>query len=119
MNDRTELPSELGARVQAFARAVRTRRKALGLTQIELSRLAGCGPDFVYDVEVGKTTLRLDKLLELLAVLGLELVLTSGKQMLRVGDELGVASARAETDAPVRSAARPSRSAKTKRRKPA
>jgi HTH-type transcriptional regulator / antitoxin HipB len=72
-------------RVQRFARALRARRKALRLTQVELSRLAGTGPDFVYDVEVGKTTLRLDKVLALLEVLGLELVLEEGKQVLRIG----------------------------------
>lgn len=74
----------LAARVLIFARAVRARRKALRLTQIALSQLAGCGPDFVYDVEVGKTTLRLDKLVDLLNVLGLELVLGEGKEGLRV-----------------------------------
>ncbi|MDB4936620.1 MAG: hypothetical protein JWP87_3592 [Labilithrix sp.] len=67
-----------------LARAVRARRKALKLTQIQLSQLAGCGPDFVYDVESGKTTLRLDKLLDVLCVLGLELVLSQGKGALRV-----------------------------------
>ncbi len=55
-----------------LARVVRARRKALGVSQVELARIAGVGPVFVYDVEAGKSTLRLDKLLE---VLGLELVL--------------------------------------------
>ncbi len=72
----------------AFARAIRARRKALRLTQIELSRLAGCGPDFVYDLEVGKPSLRLDKLIDVLVVLGLELVLHPGKNGLRVSEEL-------------------------------
>jgi HTH-type transcriptional regulator/antitoxin HipB len=70
--------------VRALARAVRERRKSLGVTQIELARLARCGPVFVYDVESGKTTLRLDKLLDVLHVLGLELVLAEGKSRLRV-----------------------------------
>jgi y4mF family transcriptional regulator len=78
----------LEARLRTMARAVRARRRALRLTQIALSQLAGCGPDFVYDVESGKTTLRLDKLLELLAVLGLELVLAEGKEGLRVSPSL-------------------------------
>jgi hypothetical protein len=38
---------------------------------------------FVYDVESGKATLRLDKLLDLLEVLGLELVLAPGTHRLR------------------------------------
>ena len=68
----------------SLAGAARARRKALRLTQVDLSRLAGCGPDFVYDLEAGKTTLRLDKLLDVLAVLGLELVLAQGKEVLRI-----------------------------------
>jgi HTH-type transcriptional regulator / antitoxin HipB len=69
---------------QALAAALRDRRKALGITQIELARLARCGPDFIYDVESAKPTLRLDKLLDVLEVLGLELVLREGKSRLRV-----------------------------------
>lgn len=68
----------------ALAEAVRSRRKALGITQIDLARLAACGPDFIYDVEAAKPTLRLDKLLDVLEVLGLELVVREGKARLRV-----------------------------------
>ena len=76
------------ARASALGRAIRMRRKALGLTQIDLSRLAGCGPDFIYDVEAGKTSLRLDKLLDVLLVLGLELVVGAGKKGLRIAPAL-------------------------------
>jgi y4mF family transcriptional regulator len=72
-----------------LATAVRKQRKALGLTQQEVSELAGCGPVFIYDLESGrKPTLRLDKLLDVLAVLGLQLALEPGKQRLRVGERL-------------------------------
>lgn len=76
----------------ALGHTIRVRRKALRLTQIGLSKLAGCGPDFVYDVESGKPSLRLDKLLELLTVLGLELSLQEGKGMLSVAPSLRVRS---------------------------
>lgn len=76
------------ARAAALARAIRARRKALKLTQVDLSRLAGCGPDFVYDVEAGKISIRLDKLLDVLGVLGLELVVSQGKDVLRVAADL-------------------------------
>ena len=69
---------------QPLAEAVRQRRKELGVTQLELAALAGCGPVFIYDVESAKTTLRLDKLLDVLDVLGLELVLRTGNARLRV-----------------------------------
>jgi len=72
------------APARRLAAAVRGRRKRLGVTQIELARLAGCGPVFIYDVEAGKPTLRLDKLLSVLDVLGLELVLAEGHEQLRV-----------------------------------
>ncbi|HSP79639.1 MAG TPA: helix-turn-helix domain-containing protein, partial [Myxococcaceae bacterium] len=71
------------------ARAVRRQRKALGLSQEQLSELAGCGPVFIYDVESGKPTLRLNKLLDVLVVLGLQLTLEPGKQGLRVSERLG------------------------------
>jgi y4mF family transcriptional regulator len=58
-----------------LAMAIRQRRKAMGLTQAALAELAGCGPDFLYDVERGKPTLRLDKLLKVLDTLGLSLKL--------------------------------------------
>lgn len=73
----------------ALGEAVRSRRKQLGLTQLELSALAGCGPVFVYDLESGrKATLRLDKLLDVLGVLGLQLALEAGKHTFRISGEL-------------------------------
>lgn len=86
--DRMDHSPVLEDRLVALAAALRARRKSLRLTQIELSRLSGTGPDFVYDVERGKPTLRLDKLLQLLEVLGLELVLDEGKDILRVAAPL-------------------------------
>ena len=63
--------SEVPAWSQALGEAVRERRKQLRLTQIELADLAGCGPDFLYDLERGKPTVRLDKLVPVLEALGL------------------------------------------------
>lgn len=47
----------------------------LRLTQKELAELAQCGPDFLYDLERGKPTIRLDKLVPVLEILGLRLKL--------------------------------------------
>lgn len=80
--------------LQVLAQAVRTQRKRLGLTQVELSDLAGCGPVFIYDVESGrKSTLRLDKLVDVLNVLGLQFALERGNQRMRVSEQLRDASA--------------------------
>ena len=54
-----------------LAAEVRRRRKQLRLTQKELADLSSCGPDFLYDLERGKPTVRLDKLVPVLEVLGL------------------------------------------------
>ena len=73
---------------RALADAAARRRRELSMTQIEVARLAGCGPDFLYDLENGKPTLRLDKLLDVLSVLGLELRLADGKGALTVAEAL-------------------------------
>ncbi|MCK6506742.1 type II toxin-antitoxin system Y4mF family antitoxin [Myxococcota bacterium] len=65
-------------RASALGHAVRARRLRLGLRQDELAELAGCSARFVHTVEAGKETLRLDKLLDLLAALGLGLVVRLG-----------------------------------------
>ena len=56
-----------------IAHEIRDRRKSLRLTQADVAALAGCSPRFVRAVESGKTTVRLDKLVDLLEVVGLEL----------------------------------------------
>ncbi|MCA8973973.1 MAG: type II toxin-antitoxin system Y4mF family antitoxin [Planctomycetes bacterium] len=63
----------------ALADAVRRRREELGLRQVELAELANCSTRFVHTVESGKATVRLDKLLTVLQVLGLQLQFARGK----------------------------------------
>lgn len=52
---------------------MRDRRKQLRLTQRELAELAGVGPDFLYDLERGKPTVRLGSVMQVLDTLGVEL----------------------------------------------
>ncbi len=59
-----------------LAQTVEHRRRALGLTQPVLAGLAGCSERFVRELESGKPTVRLDKVLSVLEVLGLELRVT-------------------------------------------
>ena len=70
-------------RTAALAHTVRERREDLGLCQVELAVLAGCSERFVHTVEKGKPTLRLDKVLDILEVLGLDLELTPGGGRIR------------------------------------
>jgi HTH-type transcriptional regulator/antitoxin HipB len=61
-----------------FSRAVRLRRRDLGLRQGELADLAGVSERFVYALENGKRSVQLDKVIAVLAVLGLHLELRRG-----------------------------------------
>ena len=65
--------STMDEQPSSLAADVRERRRALSLTQDDLAALAGCSPRFVRALEAGKPTIRLDKLLDVLGVLGLEL----------------------------------------------
>ena len=62
-----------------LAEIVRSRRRTLGLRQTELAELARCSTRFVHTIEAGKATLRLDKLIDVLAVLGLGLRVGPGR----------------------------------------
>lgn len=66
--------------------AIKKRRKLLKLTQRDLADLSDCAERLVHEVENGKTTLRVDRLLALLRVLGLQLTLGEGKGGLVVSD---------------------------------
>ncbi len=66
-----------------LAQMVRQRRAELGLSQTDLSDLAGASRRFVHALEHGKPSVRLDKLLDVLEALGLDLVVTPGRGRIR------------------------------------
>lgn len=53
---------------------VREVRKRQGLTQLDVAGLAGLSNRFIIDLERGKETLQMQKAMDVLALLGLELV---------------------------------------------
>ncbi|MDR1166527.1 MAG: helix-turn-helix transcriptional regulator [Deltaproteobacteria bacterium] len=61
-------PSDLGA-------AIRKARKTLSLTQPQLALVAGVGVRFIVELEVGKPTARLEKVLRVVSALGGRLAL--------------------------------------------
>lgn len=63
----------VNASAQAVADAARHRRRALGLTQAEVADLGGVSAKFLIEFERGKPSVRLDKVMDVLDVLGLEL----------------------------------------------
>jgi y4mF family transcriptional regulator len=67
---------------------IRRERRSRRISQQELGDLAGTGLNFVSHIERGKETVRLDKLIAILRVLGLELVLSRGNEGLAVAKEL-------------------------------
>ncbi|MDR3610340.1 MAG: helix-turn-helix transcriptional regulator [Ignavibacteriaceae bacterium] len=56
-----------------LAQLIKEKRKKLRLTQVDLAQKAGVGLRFLRELESGKTTLRMDKVNQLLNLLGYEL----------------------------------------------
>lgn len=78
-----ERKSRADVRVRAdqrgvMAAVVHSRRMALRLRQEELADLAGCSTRFVHDLEAGKQTLQLAKVVDVLDALGLHLEIADG-----------------------------------------
>lgn len=59
--------------IQAIATAVREARRRHGMTQTELAGLSGTGLRFVSELERGKSSVSLNKVVAVLSVLGLRL----------------------------------------------
>jgi y4mF family transcriptional regulator len=59
-----------------LGQVVRRERKAQKLRQAELAAAAGVGIRFIVDLEAGKPTLQLEKVLHLLATLGCNVTIT-------------------------------------------
>ena len=55
-----------------IAQFVKTKRKLLNLTQVDLAEKSGVGLRFVRELEQGKSTLRLDKVNQILDMFGCE-----------------------------------------------
>ena len=67
-----EQPATLNSTVE-LGRLVRKIRKEQGLTQLDVAGLAGLSNRFVIDLERGKETLQIKKVLDVLSLLGVEL----------------------------------------------
>ena len=57
----------------ALGAAVRERRKSLALKQADVAGLGGSGNRFIIELESGKPTVQLQKVMDILDLLGLEL----------------------------------------------
>jgi y4mF family transcriptional regulator len=57
----------------ALAKIIKEKRKTKGLTQQDLALKSGLGLRFIREIEQGKTSMRMDKVNQLLALFGMEL----------------------------------------------
>ena len=62
-----------------LSEAVRSERRAQGLSQTELAERSGCSQRFVSEFERGKQTAEVGKVLQLLAALGLGISITRAR----------------------------------------
>ena len=69
------MKKDIEIKLKEIGQTIKTERKRRGLTQGELSKLSGVGINFVSQVESGKTTIHAGKLIQLMHVLGLDLVI--------------------------------------------
>ena len=73
---------------QILGKAIRSERKLNKLTQTDLARLSNTGINFISQLERGKETLRLSSLMSVLKVLGLELNIQRGKNLVTISERL-------------------------------
>ena len=65
---------------EILAQRIRQERRSRQLSQSELARLSGVSLNFLSQLESGKSSVHLDKMLCVLQVLGLELKIIYGKE---------------------------------------
>lgn len=68
---------ELKMTAQEIGKAVRARRKHLGMNQSELAMVSGTGVRFISDLENGKESCELGKSLKVLRNLGIRIAITN------------------------------------------
>ena len=73
-NGNKEKPSLVVQSSADLGAIIRDRRKRLALNQLDLAGLANTGNRFIVEVENGKPTVQLQKVLDLLQLLGLEVL---------------------------------------------
>ncbi len=72
MNNTKPLPFGKITDVEELGQCVRAQRKAQGATQTDFAALCGVGVRFISELENGKSTMELGKVLKVLKCLGLE-----------------------------------------------
>lgn len=63
-----------GYKMETLSKVIKAKRKENGLTQEDLSLKSGLGLRLIREIEQGKTSMRMDKVNQLLSLFGMELV---------------------------------------------
>ena len=74
--------------IKQLGKAIKSRRKHLRMSQEELALLSETSLNFICQLESGKNTVRLNKLLDVLYALGLELNVINGSSQISFADDL-------------------------------
>lgn len=72
----------------SLGKALKERRKSLGITQKELALVANVSVSLLSQIEAGKITTRISKLLDVLTMVELQFTLENGKNRIIVNDNL-------------------------------
>ena len=72
--------------IKQLGKTIKSRRKHLRMSQEELALLSETSLNFICQLEAGKTTVRLNKLLDVLYALGLELNVINGSSQISFAD---------------------------------
>jgi HTH-type transcriptional regulator / antitoxin HipB len=75
--------------VSQLGELVKARRKALGLTQIELAQRARCGHRLIRELEHGKESIQMGRALEICHLLNIKLLATMPDKTTVKADKLG------------------------------
>ena len=62
--------------MQGLGKAIRDRRRELGYTQAFLAEYAGVSASFLSELENGKETIQLGKMMEVLSLLGMDICMS-------------------------------------------
>jgi len=66
--------TQMGIVMANLSNTIKQKRKSLSLTQEQLSLKSGLGLRLIREIEQGKTSMRMDKVNQLLALFGMELI---------------------------------------------
>ena len=79
---------EVDLAINQLGAVIKNSRKSQGLTQYTLGKMSGFGINFINQIESGKPTAHIGKVLKVLNVLGLQINLVHGSKIINTS-ELG------------------------------